>query len=540
MDVLRNFVLATSLIWAIYHACGLDPSGIDALTMIEICENAIDDDGDGLIDLQDPDCECPVLEPISRIPNPSFEERTCCPNSRSSLHCAETWIQASGPTTDYLHTCGWMGWEQFPPPLPFPDGDGVVGFRDGRVIQGISEPTWKEYAGACLLAPLEADVEYRFEFFIGFADRSSSPPINVTFFGNTDCNNLPFGLRDDQLGCPTNDTTSWVRLGSVMVSGTRQWRQVKIDVKPDRDIHAIAIGPECNEPVRSNSTYYFFDNLVLDETRAFDFQISARTHPCASPFVMGVPEVTNATYQWYKDGIAVVGATSSTWPVTTGEGNYQVRIQTERECKITRVFPFQIPKYQTQIEDYICLGDTYDFNDQSISKAGVYQAQLLTPDNCDSLVELSMQVIPPLTTPVFAKIFEGDDYPIGDQSITENGYFEVPLISSLGCDSTVALTLDYYKVFIPSAFSPNGDGVNDYFSVFGEPDLEVIKSLSVFSRWGELIYQGIDLVPNQPSAGWNGQAQQQDMPSGTYVYTTKVQMADGQQKVLNGAVALIR
>ena len=39
----------------------------------EICDNAIDDDEDGLIDLNDPDCECLVIEPVSIIPNPSFE-----------------------------------------------------------------------------------------------------------------------------------------------------------------------------------------------------------------------------------------------------------------------------------------------------------------------------------------------------------------------------------------------------------------------------------------------------------------------------------
>ena len=94
------------------------------LLMEEICDNALDDDEDGLIDLNDPDCDCPVLEPVSAIPNPSFEDMNCCPQDISQLSCADTWIQASEATTDYLHTCGWMGWEELPPPLPFPDGEG--------------------------------------------------------------------------------------------------------------------------------------------------------------------------------------------------------------------------------------------------------------------------------------------------------------------------------------------------------------------------------------------------------------------------------
>ena len=172
--------------------------------MEEICDNAIDDDGDGLIDLNDPDCDCPVIAPVSLIPNPSFEDQNCCPGSRSELNCADTWIQASASTTDYLHTCGWMGWREFPPPLPFPDGEGVVGLRDGRVRNVGQEYDWKEYAGACLLSPLLANTSYRFRFHVGFINQEASPPMSITFFGTTDCANLPFGGTNDMIGCPTN------------------------------------------------------------------------------------------------------------------------------------------------------------------------------------------------------------------------------------------------------------------------------------------------------------------------------------------------
>ncbi|MBX2877023.1 MAG: hypothetical protein KTR30_33195, partial [Saprospiraceae bacterium] len=205
-------------------------------TPFEICDNAIDDDNDGHIDLQDPDCACPVLEPVSHIPNPSFEEWNCCPESISQLHCAEAWNQASGATTDYLNTCGWMGWKEFPPPLPFPDGEGIVGFRDGQDIEEEPGPSWKEYAGACLLVPLKAGVTYRFQFYLGFSDQRSSPPLNVTFFGNADCKNLPFGRSTPHVGCPTNDTTNWVNLGSVFVSGNRNWVKEEITFTPEQDI----------------------------------------------------------------------------------------------------------------------------------------------------------------------------------------------------------------------------------------------------------------------------------------------------------------
>ena len=56
-----------------------------------------------------------------------------------------------------------------------------MGFRDGRVRNNGPEQNWKEYAGACLLNPMEADSSYRFEFDVGFVNEQRSPPINITF-----------------------------------------------------------------------------------------------------------------------------------------------------------------------------------------------------------------------------------------------------------------------------------------------------------------------------------------------------------------------
>ncbi|MEM1122191.1 MAG: hypothetical protein AAGJ18_17225, partial [Bacteroidota bacterium] len=167
----------------------INPLTATLLAQVEVCDNAKDDDGDGLIDLNDEDCQCSISEPISLIPNPSFEDQTCCPNNRSQMNCADTWIQASAPTTDYIHTCDWLGWENLPIPLPIPDGEGVIGFRDGRFAMagsntgngnnginnnnggnnnnssGGTNANFKEYAGACLIRPLRREVSYKFQFY---------------------------------------------------------------------------------------------------------------------------------------------------------------------------------------------------------------------------------------------------------------------------------------------------------------------------------------------------------------------------------------
>ena len=106
----------------------------------EVCDNGMDDDLDGLIDLQDTtDCFCQLVKADSSlsslIPNPSFESRTCCPSAASQLSCANNWVQASGATSDYFNTCGLRAIGTWPqPPLPLPDGNGYVGFFNNFLL----------------------------------------------------------------------------------------------------------------------------------------------------------------------------------------------------------------------------------------------------------------------------------------------------------------------------------------------------------------------------------------------------------------------
>lgn len=507
----------------------------------EICENALDDDGDGMIDLNDPDCVCAIIEPISRIPNPSFEESNCCPSGITQLHCADTWIQASAPTTDYLNTCGWMGWDNLPPPLPFPDGNGAVGFRDGRNIMGQAEPWWKEYVGACLLAPLLKDIPYRIEFHLGFTNSNNSPPISVTFFGTTDCQNLPFGNNDQMFGCPTNGP-GWIKLGEVSLSGSNRWVKANIDIVPPDNIQAITIGPACSDRPANTSYYYFIDNLILDEQAAFNYQISTNGEsPCSNSFALQVPAADSLQYQWYKDGIALLGEDQAQLQVQSGEGAYQVRISGLGGCKVTNVYDYRIPVARSFPRAVLCEGETLRFGAEVLNRGGSYIDTLKTNENCDSIVQLEVVEAFNQQTSLSAKIFESERFRLEGQSFSRPGSYPIMLTSMDGCDSLVTLNLAFYKVFIPSAFSPNDDGINDFFSILGdEVELLEIKSLQVFDKWGNLVYAGEQLAPNQFSSGWDGKHAGRPAAGGIYVYSAILIMNDGLERRLSGNLSLIR
>ncbi len=511
------------------------------LTLEEVCDNARDDDADGLIDLNDPDCNCIVAEPVSLIPNPSFEENTCCPQTRGELYCAETWIQASEATTDYIHTCGWMGWDSLPVPLPIPDGDACIGFRNGRFgPDGDNEPGWKEYAGACLTAPLKARNTYKFEFNIGFTYYDNSPPTEVVFFGTSDCSNLPFGLGDSGYGCPTNGE-GWRKLGSTNAVGSRNWAKRQITITPDEDIYAIAIGPNCRDLMADDDIYYFFDNLILADEKAFEFRIGNVNHPCSPDFRLNVPTYEDLDYQWYKDGIALIGETDTELEVKGREGDYQVRIVGDGLCWVTPVYNYQTPVLYQEVNQIICPGDEFAMNGQVRKQAGVYLDTLQNVNGCDSIVQINLEMAEHTADTVVTKIFEGETYYVGDRiRYKKPGQYVASLNTEYGCDSLIYLDLDFYELYIPNAFSPDDDGMNDTFSVFGGSDLQTVQFMRVFDRWGAMLYDWQGGSIGESESGWDGTFRNKKSPSGVYMYEVGVLMDDGKERQIKGAVTLVR
>lgn len=115
--------------------------------------------------------------------------------------------------------------------------------------------------------------------------------------------------------------------------------------------------------------------------------------------------------------------------------------------------------------------------------------------------------------------------------------------SADGCPASDSITFYVVKnrdVYAPNAFSPNADGVNDYFNLFGGPQLRLIRRLKVFSRWGELIYDGQQIEPNGLSAGWNGRFRGQPMPEGVYVWWAELEFIDDETIIIEGSVSLVR
>jgi gliding motility-associated-like protein len=94
-------------------------------------------------------------------------------------------------------------------------------------------------------------------------------------------------------------------------------------------------------------------------------------------------------------------------------------------------------------------------------------------------------------------------------------------------------------IFFPNAFSPNGDGSNDVFYPRGY-GLDRVKSVRLFNRWGEVVYEQKDFPVNNPSYGWNGKYKGHAPQPGVYVYQAEIFCENGEVIRVEGNVALIQ
>jgi gliding motility-associated-like protein len=124
----------------------------------------------------------------------------------------------------------------------------------------------------------------------------------------------------------------------------------------------------------------------------------------------------------------------------------------------------------------------------------------------------------------------------------ENNTYTIVATDSYGCEATEAVNISVYyqnAVIIPNAFSPNGDGTNDYFQVAGQNIASGM--LAINDRWGNEVYITDFSAENMFRKGWNGKYKdEQDAELGVYAYYVTVVFTDGTQEFLRGNVTLIR
>ena len=269
----------------------------------ENCTNGLDDDNDGLIDLNDNlDCVCDGINSANPgnnfIPNPSFEDYNCLPTQFSQvvdtnvvwengIYCLNHWQAGTWGSSDYFVNGPGSFWPTIPTPLP--DGQAAAGFFiinlpdvtgfDGNIEDGI----YIEYLKTCLTQPLQPGNSYNLELNltgIGMSSFGNSltniwfGPVDITLFGSSNCTQSTIQTA----GCPVG-STDWVKLGHATYQADGAWQTLNIQFTALNLIQSIMIGGPCSPPNdftfseangETFDPYFVLDNAALYEINPED------------------------------------------------------------------------------------------------------------------------------------------------------------------------------------------------------------------------------------------------------------------------------
>ena len=123
-------------------------------------------------------------------------------------------------------------------------------------------------------------------------------------------------------------------------------------------------------------------------------------------------------------------------------GNYTVVLNTQFGCdSVVNLNLMIMPKDTTFLQQSICAGDSVGVGGQFFKQTGVFHVNLSNSLNCDSVVQLDLQVNPKDTVNISATICEGENFNVDRVNYTSSGVYQILLTNRFGCDSLVNLTL---------------------------------------------------------------------------------------------------
>jgi gliding motility-associated-like protein len=208
----------------------------------------------------------------------------------------------------------------------------------------------------------------------------------------------------------------------------------------------------------------------------------------------------------------------------------------------------------SDISKTICHGDTYDFNGTAVRMPGVYRHTLTNQYGCDSVVVMTLDFYPfgnPAVTVqenVLSSTATHNSYqwlldgrPLNGETKASytavlNGSYQLVVTTADNCHDTSLVVKPLFKpnIFVPTLFSPNGDGKNDVLKVYGNQLLAA--RLLIFNQWGQKVFE----TNNAVQTGWDGTVGGKPQPMGVYMYVLETTLSNGNKETSRGSFTLVR
>jgi len=238
------------------------------------------------------------------------------------------------------------------------------------------------------------------------------------------------------------------------------------------------------------------------------------------------------------DTLICDGSPIQLW-VTGGTGAYQWYPATNLSCEFC---PNPIATVMGSEHFYAILLDTHGCGDTLslfVSVQPPFNMQLWNNDTTIYLgesIQLNVTGAPfyywnPTNYISYSQSNDGLATPLSDITYYVTG---VSLLQGCPQTDSFRVTVIEQDVFVPSAFSPNGDGINDIFHVTARK-LITLQEFKIMNRWGQQIFETRDI-----SKGWDGNFKGKMQDPGVYYYMIKVASPTGKTQFLKGDITLIR
>jgi gliding motility-associated-like protein len=304
---------------------------------------------------------------------------------------------------------------------------------------------------------------------------------------------------------------------------TYEWSS---NVSTSLNSSAWELGPGYYSVTLTDATGVCFEiaEFIIEEPPAIETDFALLEPVCyGDKGYLNILAVTNAFEPWTA---TVIGGedvgTGQEFEVEPGLPG-RLKIQDAKGCEISE--DFLIPAKQ---EMYLDLGESFTIK---------YGEEVKIDPDIFPLNNVSLQWSP-------SEGLSCDNCPRPVAKPLESTTYRLQMVDSSGCVLEDNLTIGVQisrDIYIPTAFSPNQDGINDIFVPFTGFEVTGIQSFQVFDRWGGLIYTSEkNLLPGDPGLGWDGTAKGKALSSGTYLYSMNVEFIDGEVVLFSGEVNLLR
>lgn len=199
--------------------------------------------------------------------------------------------------------------------------------------------------------------------------------------------------------------------------------------------------------------------------------------------------------------------------------NVSLSATSDRACKTTQMFPGLLRVHPTPAASF-----NFDLEESDVDYNKLTLKNTSLPANSDAFWDFG----------VLGTALKDTSFRIADTLTVQ---FLLTVTDSNGCKDSVYGRIFVFgplKLFIPNAFSPERNGINDRFEAVSNIPL-MHTDMKIYNRWGEQMYMSSDLKD-----AWDGSYAGRDCPSGVYVYVFDVTDLLGNKHLLRGTFTLIR